>query len=444
MDPSVYIAKIYGSWSGIKTNLFLVPYSVRDFKEIKFKLSFDKPKKLFKYINEDDIISLQSKELVYKSPYFIQAIMKTDPFKNVGNSIFRYPESMVMANIDAIIDLTYHYGGNLAHNSASISEKFNFVDINGAPGGFSEYINWRIVNSYGVGISLTSDEDEYPIWNEKILEIVRQFYIFEGTDYSGDINSNLGSLIKWLGIDTRCTLKLITSRLTPKNFEKYLYIDPENQMIIISSSKDIETLLSTLLFSTLRLCHENGSLMIELPNIMENIIVEIIYIITTIFNEVYLMKPITGPIHTSIIYLVGKKLRDKKSIEKIIDKIINILKELKENDSKKLTSLLSTPLPDDFINWINTLNKDFINLQLNSVTNAEKYIEWIKIEDPDKNSTPRKRKESELEETKNYENKYEIEQQELKYYNPVVLRQINRVRLLGSWNIPDSYGTKIC
>ena len=136
----------------------------------------------------------------------------TNPFENIGNSIFMNRASVKIANIDAIFNFTQRKGGLLgpqevgpldpsipmselleiesltpSGKNTNLDRKlgYNFYDIASAPGGFSEYIQYRFPISYGWGMSLREGLE----WNREKIDMER-FNILWGNDDTGNLYTN--------------------------------------------------------------------------------------------------------------------------------------------------------------------------------------------------------------------------------------------------------------
>jgi cap1 methyltransferase len=130
---------------------------------------------------------------------FVQARRLCNPYEALGegrngglNSMFINRSAIKLANIDALLQF------QLAQ-SANAGDEFCFVDLCGAPGGFSEYLlhrcfsNQQPVRAYGMSLSGFNDEGSGLLWRLPDTSHcvggshVFQFRIVHGSDGTGDI-----------------------------------------------------------------------------------------------------------------------------------------------------------------------------------------------------------------------------------------------------------------
>lgn len=148
---------------------------------------------------------------------FRYAREQTNPFENLGTQnwitttgntkSFVCRSAMKLANIDAILDFILtsppkECESNDKKESSNCSAEFKWVDLCGAPGGFSEYILRRTnkCNCKGYGMSLLGGNDDGNglQWNIKVLSNLsqlngsqntycKQWKVCNGQDGTGDI-----------------------------------------------------------------------------------------------------------------------------------------------------------------------------------------------------------------------------------------------------------------
>jgi 23S rRNA U2552 (ribose-2'-O)-methylase RlmE/FtsJ len=130
---------------------------------------------------------------------FVQARAVCNPYEVLGerrngglNSLFINRAAIKLANIDALLAF------QLTHRER-VDDDFSFVDLCGAPGGFSEYLLHRCVSKqqpvrgYGMSLSGRNDEGSGLLW--RLPETSHctgsshtiQFHIVHGSDSTGDI-----------------------------------------------------------------------------------------------------------------------------------------------------------------------------------------------------------------------------------------------------------------
>lgn len=116
----------------------------------------------------------------------------------------------------------------------------------------------------------------------------------------------------------------------------------------------------------------DGDFIIKIFDIFTDSTCHIIFILSYLFDDVYITKPLTSRPTNSEKYLVCKKFRKNKFTVNIRNKLISILIEL-SNSSKLLTNILKN-IPSDFINQLYNYNNSFVNNQIKSIENNLKIL----------------------------------------------------------------------
>ena len=125
-----------------------------------------------------------------ESNVFLQARNETNPFEEIGNSVFLNRAAVKLANIDAVFKLTGYVQNPLSFQVDDVEERFVFCDVAGGPGGFTEYLQWRRPNSKGFGITLNSpSRNSSTDWNTGRIDMER-FNIVNGSDGTGNHYTN--------------------------------------------------------------------------------------------------------------------------------------------------------------------------------------------------------------------------------------------------------------
>ncbi|OBZ89351.1 Cap-specific mRNA (nucleoside-2'-O-)-methyltransferase 1 [Choanephora cucurbitarum] len=148
-----------------------------------------------KHIADVDYDFLSSKGLVEKVNQLRERIRhvsteqrsrarcKSNPFERVGNAIFMNRAATKLAALDATFGLTV---------TKNHREEFIFADICGGPGGFSEYLLWRVHSwggsAHGYGITLNGS-DEIKWHPERFIDDIPRHSLttIDGVDGTGDL-----------------------------------------------------------------------------------------------------------------------------------------------------------------------------------------------------------------------------------------------------------------
>ncbi|KAI8359178.1 FtsJ-like methyltransferase-domain-containing protein [Blakeslea trispora] len=169
-----------------------------DFLQCQQRLSLDDLVSLIqqeKHVADIDYEFLSSKGLVEKVNQLREKIRhvsaeqrskarsKSNPFERVGSAIFMNRAATKLAALDATFGLTV---------TKNHHDEFTFADICGGPGGFSEYLLWRVHSwggsAHGYGITLNGS-DEIKWHPEKFRDDIPRHSLttIDGVDGTGDL-----------------------------------------------------------------------------------------------------------------------------------------------------------------------------------------------------------------------------------------------------------------
>ena len=135
--------------------------------------------------------------------------------------------------------------------------------------------------------------------------------------------------------------------------------------------------------------NSNGTCIIKIENIFYKAIIDIIFIFTSIYDKVYLIKPSISQITNGDRYIVCKTYTSKPILLKQVEtQIITRLKETNNIDSRShISSVLNNEIPYFFLNKIEEINAVIGQQQLEAYdqiinifksTNKEEKIEILK------------------------------------------------------------------
>ena len=110
---------------------------------------------------------------------FDSARTRGNPYEKIGKSVFINRAAVKMAELD------YKFG-----LLKSETEPLYFGDVCAGPGGFTEYILWRLqTKTFGWGMTLRGDND-WKLHNFNSQSPISQFQVTYGVDNTGDIYNN--------------------------------------------------------------------------------------------------------------------------------------------------------------------------------------------------------------------------------------------------------------
>jgi hypothetical protein len=157
----------------------------------------------------------------YLTPHYEVAEMRLNPWNpesdlfNPVRNVFLDVNGVVLANMDAIFKFTGHYGGLLKQRMEKTFEKmgtgqpqpyvepvglfkedeaFIFCDVGGGPGGFTDYIQFRVRENRIYGMTLKSPETD---WKVRRLS-TRYLNITYGQDGTGNLFTNGESYVDYV------------------------------------------------------------------------------------------------------------------------------------------------------------------------------------------------------------------------------------------------------
>ena len=112
----------------------------------------------------------------------------------------------------------------------------------------------------------------------------------------------------------------------------------------------------------------NGSTIIQIDTILNKILIDIIYILSSLYEKVYIIKPIVSNIMSNTRYLICSNLKKKVStlnvqLEKMTESI------MEKRDIGNLFSILKNSIPIYFINRIEDMNVYITHQQLDAYDN---------------------------------------------------------------------------
>ena len=116
-----------------------------------------------------------------------------------------------------------------------------------------------------------------------------------------------------------------------------------------------------------------GNMVIKIYDIMHTASLDLIYLLTKYFKNIFISKPNSSRSANSEKYIVCKGFIgiDKKELKTLLELVdeFNILK----SQNKQITRILKNPIPKEFIDVIHSLNIHFISRQIKSILKIVSY-----------------------------------------------------------------------
>lgn len=329
MDPSINLAKLYSSTSNRPNYEPPQAYTQNDTLE------------------ENIVVSDQIQPLSEDSK-------STYPLPNT--SIFMNEDSVELANLDAVLNVTnsiFGLLGSILPPKIYHGQPFYFADLGGIPGGFTQYLQYRLHRSQGYGISMvpeviSSKNPPEGLWDQNGIEFngVNTFVPLEGTqDHSGDIITNFDSLYERI------------HKYHPNGLD-LIVCNPMTQ-----STRYFDYLIAQTMFS-LSLLAKDGRWVCKIPEGLSSRSLEFMTVISSAFDQFWFFKPFASGFDSSR-YLVGKGLINPKNSIKILTNALEIIKErhIDGQKSKEITQLIKS-VPKSFQEYIIKANNSIDQLEL--------------------------------------------------------------------------------
>ena len=224
------------------------------------------------------------------------------------------------------------------------------------PGGFIEALTYlrRNPEDQYYGMTLIDTNDYVPGWKKSKAFLDNNKNVTIETGISGD-----GDLLK-------------------KDNLIYCYEKYKNTMDIITADGGFdfsidfnkqELVASKLLFAqvsfALAMQKHGGTFILKVFDIFTKATVDILYLLSTLYEEVYVMKPNTSRIANSEKYIVCKQFIYPKQHDKLMNTIIEQYDKL--NTMEYITSLFDFPLNYYFINKLEEYNAIFGQQQIENI-----------------------------------------------------------------------------
>ena len=428
MDPSKELIAIKSSFEGQTKTIVQIPhpFSYQTPQVPKPKIQFTTATQLSPDTNvgyQERFKYLSTIKNQYKNPKFHEARNATNPYEKLGSSVFMNRAAVKIANVDGILNLRYIKGQlhhepfvtiptspniqpvkNIAHRSLlQYQDKFPlvFCDLAGAPGAFTQYLQWRFPNSRGYGISLKVDIPSLK-WSPKFLDLDRFTISFGDPKYGGDGTGNL-----YTNVDS------FSNEVISTETKKVDLVVADGGFDVSKGDEDRQEILSTRLILTeilvaLKVLKSGGNFMCKIFDTVTTPMFHLIYLSSLVFKKCWVFKPISSRPANSERYLtlkgfIGTDHGPNSQQTKILEMVIGILTVANNSYTDKtfLHSLVSDIDPK-FITWFLEQNKRSIERQIKTGENIIAYF----------NNQP--------------------------YPNPKASAPVNLIKAFLLWNIPDS------
>jgi 23S rRNA U2552 (ribose-2'-O)-methylase RlmE/FtsJ len=235
------------------------------------------------------------------------------------------------------------------------------------PGGFIEALNYYrknittgSSNDIYYGMTLMNDDRETPKWNkcERYLNENPHIKLEYGADGTGNlyhienlvyVNKNFCNSIDFITADGGFDFSI--------DFNK----QEENSLNLIFAE----------ICFALMMQRKGGSFVLKVFDTFSSASFEMIYLLSYLYEDIFIMKPSTSRPANSEKYIVCLNFRMVPNLQKIKNKIFEIFPAIQE---KGLVSFIEMPINNIFIDKLKEINSIFGQCQIESIISTLNYI----------------------------------------------------------------------
>ena len=316
---------------------------------------------LKKYLNKikgliDKHISQWDNTKKYTNPY--EFIHTNVP--NTKNSISKIkPISRAFFKLIEIYN-THHL---LPQNDVPL-KSFHLAE---GPGGFIEATTYLRNNSNDKYYGMTLIEDKninIPGWNKVdfLLKKYPNIELVTGADKTGDLYKEEN--LKYIIQKHAHSMDIVTA---DGGFDFSADFNKQEQLAF--------RLIFTQVIYALVMQKKNGHFVLKIFDIFEDCTIDILYLLSSFYEKVIIMKPYTSRYANSEKYVVCKYFKYEK-IDDLYTKFVGILKFFNGFDFSKykIKSILDIPIQNYYVNSINEINAILGHQQIDNILNTIKII----------------------------------------------------------------------
>ena len=273
------------------------------------------------------------------------------PYTSLKSRFF-YQDALKLAEMDMIYKvcprnpiLTY-VPSLIAY---SFSQRINTADLGGGPGGFLEYVQFRYPSAITGGMTkrISSQDDGWDLSKIDAHRLIR----YPGEDYSGDILSQWLPFIEMLQGQFVETLEFISASGTKTTDKPDLMAWIELYIILVT-------------------IQDGANAILRLETTWSQMMMEVIYVATQTFDQVYLFQPLVSGSDSNEIFLVLKNaLSERKEYFASMSKLMSRIPDI-----NKIKSILSSPLPEQFVDTIEQKKKEFLMIQTETLSEIQNHF----------------------------------------------------------------------
>lgn len=224
---------------------------------------------------------------------------------------------------------------------------------------------------YAVTLDPTVDQDKYFGIDETLLKYYDNIKVHD--TYSPNVAEKSASKDDG-NITNPKTLRLFIDDIkTKNNTVQFVTADGslhwENKNV--QEQEATKLIISEITFA-LKLLENGGTFVCKIYETFTNPMCKIMYVLSSVFEECYIVKPLTSRAHTSEKYIVCLKYKINKKIVDAFEELYNKLYD--EHDKYIITIFPELELPIKFKQELIKMNTDIANKQIIAINKIVKYI----------------------------------------------------------------------
>jgi len=249
----------------------------------------------------------------------------------------------------------------LNHYSFSFPSTIITFHLAEGPGGFIEAISNFRKNSNDIyyGMTLLEGEEDVPKWKktEIYLNIHKNIILEYGIDNTGNLYHK--SNLEYIYDKYKHTIDFVTG---DGGFDYSLDFNKQEE-------NSLNLIFSQILFA-ICIQKKGGSFVLKLFDTFTSLSIELIYLLNYLYEEIYIIKPLTSRPANSEKYIICIRFRMVQNIEDIIQKMIDNY----DVCNKNITSILNNEIPLLFLDKIKDINSITGQTQIEHIQHVLSYM----------------------------------------------------------------------
>lgn len=301
----------------------------------------------------------------FDAKQFNDARVKANPWETIGKAIFQNRAAMKMANMDAIFNFTNSPEFKpLAPDCGDPGDYFFFADICAGPGGFTDYLYWRLDGrAKGFGMTLAGDHD----WaqSELFVSHIPNFTKVYGPEGNGNIfnPNNIEALYNAISADTdNRMVQLVTA-------DGGMAVDGQEN----AQEQAHKRLVLCQYLTALRILRKGGSFLCKVFDVYTDFSVEMMYLLAQCFEKFCIIKPYTSRPANSERYVIGLGLREQDPPARSLFSRLNESDIWSKTDKEPLSFFPFDKIPEEFIQYVKNSCEYLVEYQDKACVNLLTY-----------------------------------------------------------------------